>query len=179
MALLEAGVLAGVPVRCWDVRQAGEAFRFMSQARHTGKIVLTIPPDPAAPREPGTVLVTGGTGMLGGLVAGHLAADRLGRGGWCWRAGPARPLPVFPRWRRDSPRRVRGCWWRRAIRADRAAVGGLVAGIPAGRPLTGVVHAAGVLDDGTIGSLSPARVDAVMRPKADAAWYLHEVTAGG
>ena len=45
----------------------------MSQARHTGKIVLTVPPDPAAPRVPGTALVTGGTGTLGALVARHLA----------------------------------------------------------------------------------------------------------
>jgi len=74
VGLLAAGELAGSPVRAWDVRRAGEALRFMSQARHTGKIVLTIPPDPAAAREAGTVLVTGGTGTLGALVAGHLAA---------------------------------------------------------------------------------------------------------
>ena len=78
-ALLAAGKLPLPPVRCWDVRRAPEAFRFMSQARHTGKLVLTIPPDPAAPREPGTVLVTGGTGALGGLVAGHLAATGRAR----------------------------------------------------------------------------------------------------
>ena len=60
--------------------------------------------------------------------------------------------------------------------ADRAALAGLLAGIPGGCPLTGVVHAAGVVDDGVTGSLTAGRVAAVMRPKADAAWYLHELT---
>src|SRR5450759_5857369 len=54
VALLGRGELAGLPVRTWDVRRAPEAFRFMSQARHTGKIVLTMPPDPAAPRPAGS-----------------------------------------------------------------------------------------------------------------------------
>ncbi len=176
MALLESGVLPGVPVRCWDVRQAGEAFRFMSQARHTGKIVLTIPPDPAAPREPGTVLVTGGTGMLGGLVAGHLAATGRARQlVLAGRSGPA--APGVPALAAGLAAAGAGVLVAACDTADRSAVAGLVAGIPAGCPLTGVVHAAGVLDDGTVGSLSPARVDGVMRPKADAAWCLHELTS--
>ena len=58
--------------RTWDVRRAREAFRFMSQARHIGKIVLTMPrrwdPD-------GTVLITGGTGGLGSELARHLVAE--------------------------------------------------------------------------------------------------------
>jgi thioesterase domain-containing protein len=54
----------------------------------------------------------------------------------------------------------------------------VLAAIPPQSPLTTVVHAAGVVDDATIGSLTPERVDAVMRPKADAAWHLHELTAG-
>ena len=173
--LLAAGVLAGVPVRCWDVRQAGEAFRFMSQARHTGKIVLTIPPDPAAPRVPGTVLVTGGTGMLGGLVAGHLAATGRARQlVLAGRSGPA--ASGVPALAAGLAAAGAGVLVAACDTADRAAVAGLVAGIPADRPLTGVVHTAGVLDDGTVGSLTAARVDAVMRPKADAAWHLHEVT---
>ena len=59
---------------------------------------------------------------------------------------------------------------------DRAAVAGLLAGIPAGCPLTTVVHMAAVVDDGVTGSLTPTRIDGVMRPKADAAWHLHELT---
>ncbi|MGW0859999.1 beta-ketoacyl reductase, partial [Streptomyces sp. NPDC002690] len=61
--------------------------------------------------------------------------------------------------------------------SDRDAVRGLVASVPEGFELRGVVHAAGVLDDGVISSLTPARLDRVLAAKADAAWYLHEATA--
>lgn len=52
----------------------------------------------------------------------------------------------------------------------------MLAGIDTAHPLVGVVHAAGVLDDGVIESLTPERIDAVMRPKVDAALHLHELT---
>uniref|UniRef100_UPI00055D0953 zinc-binding dehydrogenase n=1 Tax=Streptomyces sp. NRRL S-646 TaxID=1463917 RepID=UPI00055D0953 len=72
VALFEAGVLRPLPVTCWDVRRAPEAFRYVSQARHVGKVVLTVP----VPLDPdGTVLVTGGTGGLGALVARHLVTE--------------------------------------------------------------------------------------------------------
>ena len=54
----------------------------------------------------------------------------------------------------------------------------LLAAVPAGHPLTAVMHAAGVLDDGVIGALTRARLDTVLGPKVDAAWHLHELTAG-
>src|SRR5690606_10879174 len=59
---------------------------------------------------------------------------------------------------------------------DREAVRELLAGIPAQHPLTGIVHAAGVLDDGTFDALTGAQVDRVFAPKAAAAEYLHELT---
>ncbi len=60
--------------------------------------------------------------------------------------------------------------------ADRDAVAALLAGLPERFPLTGVIHAAGVLDDGLIASLTPDRVDAVLRAKVDGAWNFHELT---
>ena len=127
-----------------------------------------------SPRE-GTALITGGTGTLGGLVAGHLVSHReLGSVVLASRSGPAAPGAAdlaADLAARGARVRVAAC-----DAADRPALAGLLAGVRAGGPLTMVIHAAGALDDGVIESLSPARVEAVLRPKADAAWHLHELT---
>ncbi|AUA17077.1 Erythronolide synthase, modules 1 and 2 [Streptomyces malaysiensis subsp. malaysiensis] len=60
--------------------------------------------------------------------------------------------------------------------ADRAALVELLAAIPAHRPLTAVIHAAGVLDDGTVRSLTAERLNAVLRPKVEGTRNLHELT---
>ncbi|MEV5721982.1 type I polyketide synthase [Amycolatopsis mediterranei] len=131
---------------------------------------------PARPLDPaGTVLVTGGTGALGALVARHLAAEHgvrhlllAGRRGP--DAGGAAEL-VAELAAHGAQVTVAAC-----DVADRDAVEDLLARIPAEHPLTAVVHAAGVLDDGVVPALSAARIETVFRPKADAAWHLHELT---
>ncbi|KAB8159587.1 SDR family NAD(P)-dependent oxidoreductase, partial [Streptomyces sp. 3MP-14] len=123
----------------------------------------------------GTWLVTGGTGVLGGLFARHLVAEHgvrrvllVGRRGE--RAEGAREL-AEELTEAGASVTVAAC-----DTADREALAELLATVPDAHPLTGVVHAAGVLDDGIVPSLTQERLDRVLRPKVDAAWNLHELT---
>ncbi|MFI1161822.1 type I polyketide synthase [Streptomyces sioyaensis] len=123
----------------------------------------------------GTVLITGGTGGLGAAVARHLVT----------RHG-ARRLLLVSRRGEQAPGAL-------ALRqelaelgaealpvacdvADRTALEKLLAEIPAGHPLNAVIHTAGVTENGLVETQTAHRIDAVLRPKADAAWHLHELT---
>jgi polyene macrolide polyketide synthase len=172
VALLDAGALAPLPVAAWDVRRGAEAFRHLSQARHVGKLALTIP---RALDPDGTVLVTGGTGGLGALVARHLAVEHgvrhllLASRRGAEADGAAELVDELAALGCEAT--VAAC-----DVAERDAVAALLATVPHDRALTAVVHAAGVLDDGTLEALDRERLERVMRPKADAALHLDELT---
>ncbi|MGW0770453.1 SDR family NAD(P)-dependent oxidoreductase [Streptomyces sp. NPDC002676] len=172
MDLFRAGALALPRRTTWDVRHAVAAFRFMSQARHTGKIVLTVP---QAPDPEGTVLVTGGTGTVAGLVVRHLAERGARHFVLLSRSGPA--APGADELRAELAGLGASVELVACDVADRADLAKALAAVPADHPLTAVVHAAGVLDDGILASLTPEKIDAVMRPKVDGALHLHELTA--
>ncbi|MEW2124215.1 SDR family NAD(P)-dependent oxidoreductase [Streptomyces sp. NPDC007259] len=129
----------------------------------------------AGPDGHGTVLLTGATGALGATVAERLITHHgvrhlLLTG----RRGPAAPGAA------ELLAHLTGLGADVALvacdTADRDAVTALLADIPAAHPLSAIVHAAGVLDDGVLEDLTPDRLDTVLRPKADAALLLHELT---
>ena len=165
------GTLAPLPVTTFDVRRAPAALRYLSQARHIGKIVMTMPDAWAA----GTVLIAGGTGMAGASVARHVVANH-----------GVRQLLLLSRRGLDAPGAAdlvaeltsAGADVRvvTADAADRADLSAALDGIDDAHPLSAVIHATGVLDDAVIGSLTPERVDTVLRAKVDSAWNLHELT---
>ncbi|MEU5248623.1 SDR family NAD(P)-dependent oxidoreductase, partial [Streptomyces asoensis] len=123
----------------------------------------------------GTVLVTGGTGTLGSLVARHLASGHgvrhlllAGRSGPDAEGAAALHEELTGL---GATVTIAAC-----DTADRDAVKALLAAVPDAHPLTAVVHTAGVLDDGVVTALTPDRFDTVLRPKLDAALHLHELT---
>uniref|UniRef100_UPI000950CF82 type I polyketide synthase n=1 Tax=Streptomyces acidiscabies TaxID=42234 RepID=UPI000950CF82 len=168
-ALFASERLKPLPIRSWPLADTGEALRFMSQAKHTGKLVLDIPPalDPE-----GTVLITGGMGMLGQVTAEHLV-----------RAYGVRRLILAGRRGAQAPgadelvAKLGELGAEATVVAldvsDPDAVARLVASTDR---LTGVIHSAGVLDDAVVTAQTPERLATVWAAKATAAANLHRAT---
>ncbi|CAL9649966.1 hypothetical protein SUDANB174_06546 [Streptomyces sp. enrichment culture] len=133
--------------------------------------------DPAGPpwTTDGTVLVTGGTGTLGAVLARHLVAEHgvrhlllVGRRG---AEAPGAEELAAELGESGAHVTLAAC-----DAADREALAGVLAAIPEDRPLTAVVHAAGVSQDALLSAMTPQQLDRVLRPKAVAARNLHELT---
>ncbi|WP_328980568.1 type I polyketide synthase [Streptomyces canus] len=168
VSLFRHGALRHLPLTAWDVREGHSALRVLSRAQHRGKLVLTMPRafDPE-----GTVLITGGTGALGAHVARRLAT----------RHGARRLVLVSRR-----GRTARGASRLIAELGELGAEATVVACDVTNRETlarlveqhtpSSVVHTAGVLDDGLLTDLTRDQLVDVLRPKAEAAWHLHELT---
>jgi NADPH:quinone reductase-like Zn-dependent oxidoreductase len=173
---VEAGVLSPLPLRSFTLADATNAFRYMAQARHIGKVVLTpeVESTPASIQPDGTYLITGGLGGIGLTVAR-----------WLVEQG-ARHIVLVGR-HAPSASAVQAIQAMRALgtqvtveqadvaRADEIAA--VLAHIDRSMPaLRGVFHAAGVLDDGLLAQQSWERFERVLGPKVNGAWNLHVLT---
>ncbi|MCU1503134.1 MAG: polyketide synthase, partial [Ilumatobacteraceae bacterium] len=179
MAVVATGELGSLPTTTVPITEAADAFRAMAQARHIGKLVLTgvdgpVNADVPTVRPDGTYLITGGLGALGLATARHL----VDRG--------ARSLALLGRTapNDDAAIAIAGLEANGAqivvVAADVADREQLARALQeVGRqlpPLRGVIHAAGVLADATIGQLDGARLQAALAPKVAGAWNLHTLT---
>ncbi|MXW06038.1 MAG: type I polyketide synthase [Gemmatimonadetes bacterium] len=172
------GRIRPLPYQTFPMEQAREAIRFMSQARHTGKLVLV---DDGAPipvnlgdddpviRPGGTYLVAGGTGGIGRFLTGWLLDRGAGR-----VVVTGRRRVEETALEADPAGNVR---YVQADASDREAIGQLITDLGAEHgPVRGVFHAAGVLDDGILLTQTVERFGKVLGPKTSGAWLLHELT---
>jgi acyl transferase domain-containing protein/NADPH:quinone reductase-like Zn-dependent oxidoreductase/SAM-dependent methyltransferase/nucleoside-diphosphate-sugar epimerase/acyl carrier protein len=168
-----------MPVRTFALAQAPEAFRFMAQARHTGKVVVT-QPDAADERPiPGirpdaTYLITGGLGGLGLLTAVHLCARGARHVALMGRREPSDAARTSIEALQAEGVQVAVVQGDVSVRADVERALHLVASTMP--PLRGVFHSAGVLDDGALGQQTWLRLATVLAPKVSGARHLDELT---
>ncbi|AWS44267.1 type I polyketide synthase [Streptosporangium sp. 'caverna'] len=121
----------------------------------------------------GTVLVTGGTGGIGAVLARHLVVVH-----------GVRSLLLVSRRGLDVAgaselvAELAGLGAEAVVAACDVADRDALAAVLSGVSLSGVVHAAGVGGPGLVEALTVGQLAEVLGPKADAAWHLHELTAG-
>lgn len=127
-------------------------------------------------RRDGTVLVTGGLGAIGRRVATWLAEYGVPHLILCSRRGPATPDAA------ETVATLRALGARVTVAAvdvsDHHGLAGLLGSIPSDLPLRGIVHAAGVIEDGVLAEQTAERLARVFAPKVQGAWLLHRLTAG-
>ena len=179
MTQFKSGRLKALPRTVFPIESAPDAFRYMAQARHKGKVVLTLPniaPNQPAIDSSAAYLVTGGLGSLGLEVAQWLSSQGaktlllLGR-----RSPSTESQEVIDRLERSGVAV-------KTIQADIAQLDNLKKVLSlylsdrATSPLKGIFHLAGVLDDGLIANQTWESFESVMSPKLLGAWNLHQLT---
>ena len=170
------GSLRPLPTRVYDMAQVVEAFRFMAQARHVGKLVINHPRANVQPQPDATYLITGGLGSLGLRVARWLAEQGAGHLVLVSRREPSKSV-------RAVIAEIEGLGTAvhlfQADIAEQEAVDQIITTIDRKLPpLRGIIHAAGVLDDGLLLNQSWPRFERVLAPKVAGAWHLHQATLG-
>jgi NAD(P)-dependent dehydrogenase (short-subunit alcohol dehydrogenase family)/acyl carrier protein len=172
MALLRNGELKPLPTKSFSMPQAPDAFRYMAQSLHTGKIVVTH--HTYQVRADGTYLITGGLAGLGLLTARHLVENGARHLALVGRSSPSSVAEAAIHEMEVAGARVK------TFQADvsklddlRLILDYLKQDMPA---LRGIIHAAGVLDDASLLRQEWSKFARVMAPKVDGTWLLHNLT---
>ena len=177
MQSIARGDLKPLPRRVFALTEAVDAFRFMERAKHIGKIVVAQPADrfsrPIALRADGTYLITGGLGGLGLQAAGWLVEQGARHVILMGRHAPASAAQTAIN---DLERQGARVIVALADVSQADQVAAILASIDPAAPLRGIVHTAGLLDDGVLGQQTWDRFASVAAPKADGAWQLHTLT---
>lgn len=195
MELLADGRLQAPPRREFPLADAVAGFRFMAQAKHIGKVVLTMPVVSKTPSDAGTAsnatgamrdtkpieirgdatyLITGGLGGLGRRIAEWLVERGARHLVLVGRRPPNESAAMQIAALEQRGVRVRACQVDAAKLAEIAALVNEINGSAA--PLAGVIHAAGVLDDGVLVGQTAERFARVFAPKVAGAWNLDQAT---
>jgi NADPH:quinone reductase-like Zn-dependent oxidoreductase/acyl carrier protein len=183
MQSFESGAFQPLRLQVFPVTEVVSAFREMAQARHIGKIVVSLQNREQAPAsEPETAirtdsayLITGGLGGLGLVVAQWMVAQGARHLALMGRSEPsAEARKTLEALERDGAQVLVVC----ADVSQREQVAGALAEIDRSMPnLAGIIHAAGIQDDGVLLHLTRERFRSVMAPKVAGAWNLHTLTA--
>jgi NADPH:quinone reductase-like Zn-dependent oxidoreductase/short-subunit dehydrogenase/acyl carrier protein len=181
---VECKSLRPLPHRVFPVARTADAFRYMAQAKHVGKLIISMTdneglqidrgPRPVAIDADASYLITGGLGGFGLAVA-----DRLARRGARQLALVGRNAPSASAQAAVQSLRQRGVEVMifAADVTDREQARRVIAAVQAQMgPLKGIMHAAMVLDDAPIERLTEERMWKAMAPKIMGAWNLHALT---
>ncbi|WP_461001209.1 type I polyketide synthase, partial [Streptomonospora sediminis] len=156
------------------IRPSGTLARRLVRAPRAASATGTADTTGTAAWPGGTVLITGGSGALGGHVARWLATNGAEHLLLVSRRGEAAPGAADLR--AELTAAGAAVTFAACDTADRCALAAVIDGIPDRFPLTSVIHTAGALDDGVVASMTPDRLAAALRPKAETARNLHELT---
>jgi len=184
---VETGALSPLPHQAFPIADVVGAFRYMAQAKHIGKIVVNQPhPQPLSINSEGskeqggiiqadaTYLITGGLGGLGLLAARWLVDQGARHLALMSRNAPSDAAREAIHELESIGAQIFVAQGDVAVQADVSRIlGEIGASMP---PLRGILHTAGVNDDGVLLQQDWSRFERVMRPKIDGTWNLHELT---
>jgi 8-amino-7-oxononanoate synthase len=168
------GKLKPLPHQVFPIQQADDAFRYMAQAKHIGKVVIDFPANNQVVKTDGSYLITGSMGALGLQVANWLAELGAKHLMLLGRKQPGISAQQAIDRLREQGVKVEPI---QIDISDYDAVSNYFASLHSSKvKLKGVIHAAGILDDGLLKSLSWERFQRVLQPKIAGTWNLHQAT---